>query len=383
MLHEFLSDHRAELIDRCRSRVQRRLAPIATRAELESGIPLFIDQLILTLRAEQTAGFTPESRAAGAVAGRGNAAAMDATAQRHGHDLLKQGFTIDQVVHDYGDLCQAVTGLALERNVPIDIDEFRTLNRCLDDGMAAAVTEFAYQNDSRLAGNGAQALNERLGFLAHELRNHIHTATLAVFAIKSGNVGMSGATAAVLDRSLIGMRTLVDRSLAEVRLAAGLSARRELFSLADFVAEVKISAALEARLRQCSLSVSMVDPILAVDADRDILFSAVGNLLQNAFKFTRPATNVHLHVQTAGDRILISVEDHCGGLPSGAAEKMFTPFSQHGEDRSGLGLGLAISRRGVEANGGVLSVRDLPDSGCVFTIDLPRCVLALPPAPQQ
>ena len=60
------------------------------------------------------------------------------------------------------------------------------------------------------------------------------------------------------------------------------------------------------------------------------------------------------------------------GLPPGSAEKMFTPFTQHGEDRSGLGLGLFIARRSVEADAGTLSVRDMPGTGCVFTISLPR-----------
>ena len=85
-----------------------------------------------------------------------------------------------------------------------------------------------------------------------------------------------------------------------------------------------------------------------------MLFSAVGNLLQNAFKFTQRHTEVSLNAYAAADRIRIDVEDHCGGLPPGAAEEMFLPFKQSGEDRSGLGLGLAICRRSVEANNGVL-----------------------------
>jgi C4-dicarboxylate-specific signal transduction histidine kinase len=82
-----------------------------------------------------------------------------------------------------------------------------------------------------------------------------------------------------------------------------------------------------------------------------------------------------LSAYAAADRIRIDVEDHCGGLQSGAAETLFLPFTQTGEDRSGLGLGLAICRRSVEANNGVLRVRNLPPSGCVFTIDLPRHLL--------
>ena len=111
---------------------------------------------------------------------------------------------------------------------------------------------------------------------------------------------------------------------------------------------------------------------LAVDADRDLLFAAVGNLLQNAFKFTNAHTDVTLSAYAAADRILIDVEDHCGGLPTGAAERMFLPFTQGGHDTTGLGLGLSISRTSVEAISGELRVRDVPGRGCVFTIDLPR-----------
>jgi hypothetical protein len=163
---------------------------------------------------------------------------MATTAVLHGRELSEQGFTVDQVVHDYGDLCQAIADLAFERGVPIEIDEFRTLNRCLDNAIADAVTEYAFQRSSLVETNSVKALNGRLGFLAHELRNLIHTATLAVMAIKAGNVGVTGATGALLDRSLIGMRNLIDRSLAEVRVTAGMPPQARLISLADFVADV-------------------------------------------------------------------------------------------------------------------------------------------------
>jgi signal transduction histidine kinase len=70
--------------------------------------------------------------------------------------------------------------------------------------------------------------------------------------------------------------------------------------------------------------------------------------------------------------VRIDVEDECGGLPAGNAEKMFLPFGQQNADKTGLGLGLSISRKGVEAMGGTIAVRDLPGKGCIFTIDLPR-----------
>jgi K+-sensing histidine kinase KdpD len=197
-------------------------------------------------------------------------------------------------------------------------------------------------------------------------------ATLAVTAIRAGSVGMTGATGAVLDRSLIGMRNLIDRSLADVRVAAGVPPRHKLTSVAGFVADIKISASLEAQARECSFVVGDVDVSLALDVDQDVLFAAVGNLLQNAFKFTKPHTEVSLNVYAAAGRIRIDVQDNCGGLPHGFAADVFLPFKQRGVDRSGLGLGLALCQRSVAANNGTLSVRDIPQTGCVFTIDLPR-----------
>ncbi|MEO8603872.1 MAG: HAMP domain-containing sensor histidine kinase [bacterium] len=376
MLHQFLTGNRTELIGRCRSKVALRPAPRATAHELEHGVPLFLDQLIKTLQVEQTA--EPlRSRKVSGPSGGGKPAVSEIgeTAAQHGRELLQRGFSVDQVVHDYGDLCQAITDLAFDLEAPIAIDEFRTLNRCLDNAIADAVTEFSYQRDLFIADKQALALNERLGFLAHELRNLINTATLALTVIKKADVGLVGATGAVLDRSLVGLRNLIDRSLTEVRMTAGLPLQHRLFSLAEFIAQIRLSAGLEAHVKECVFTVGAVDPSLAVDADQDLLFSAVGNLLQNAFKFTHHHTEVTLSAYAAADRILIEVEDNCGGLPPNGADKMFLPFTHAGTDTTGLGLGLSISRRSVEANDGTLSVRDLPGAGCVFTIDLPRHLL--------
>jgi signal transduction histidine kinase len=379
MLHEFLTANHADLIDRCRRKVAQRSAPRVTDVELAHGIPLFLDQMIKTLRVEQTSDPMLSRKVSGPSGGGGAfLSEIGASATLHGRELLRNGFTVEQVVHDYGDLCQAITDLAFESGTPIATDEFRTLNRCIDNGIAEAVTEYSYQRSSLIADRSARALNERLGILAHELRNLIHTATLAVTAIKKGNVGIGGATGAVLDRSLIGLRSLIDRSLAEVRLTAGMPGQQRPIPLVDFVVEVEVSAALEAGAHGCKLAVFDVDPRLAVDGDRDMLLAAVGNLLQNAFKFTQAHTEVSLRVHAVADRILIEVEDHCGGLPPGVAEDLFQPFRQSSEDKSGLGLGLAICRRSIEANNGVLRVRDKPGVGCVFTIDLPRCTVAQP-----
>lgn len=384
MLHEFLAAHRQELIESCRVRAMERTSPGSIADGIDHGVPVFLDQLIKTLEIEQ--GARPmESRKVSGTAGGTSADGgseghfeLGEAATRHGGELMRRGYTVEQVVHDYGDLCQSITDLAFALAEPVEVDEFRTLNRCLDNAIALAVSEFNFQRDFLIADRQEREINEQIGYLAHELRNYLNTATLALFAITDGNLGITGATGTVLNRSLVGMRALIDRSLADVRMSAGLSLREELFSLADLIAELKLSASLEAQLKDCPLIVSAVDLRLAIDGDRDLLLSALGNLLQNAFKFTHPGTEVVLTAYAEGDRIRIDVEDHGDGLRPGDAEKLFQPFSQVGRDKTGLGLGLAIARRSVEANGGVLSVRNKEHSGCIFTIDLARHTLPPP-----
>ena len=366
MLHEFLTLHREDIIARTRVKVAARTAPRPTEAELEHGVPLFIDQLVETLRCEQQ---TPV---------RSTDDAMARSAARHGGDLRRAGFTVAQVVHDYGDVCQAVTELAIELDLPISADEFKTLNRCLDEAIAQAVTEYARQRELTLSDRGT----ERLGFFAHELRNLLANAMLAFEVLKSGTVGVGGSTGRVLGRNLLALRDLIDRSLAEVRLEAGLH-RREQVALTQLMEEVELSAAIEAKAGGHQFAVTPVDPASAVEVDRQLIASALANLLQNAFKFSRPSGHIVLRTDTTtvAGRVLIEVEDECGGLPPGKAADLFRPFEQHGADRSGLGLGLTIARESVEANGGLIRARSLPGRGCIFTIDLPKLTLvqAAPP----
>lgn len=352
-LHEFIVENREELLRRARGKVAMRSAPRPTPAELTSGVPLFLTQLTETLKlATQPTDFpTPD---------------IDAGAAKHGQQLLKMGFSVGQVVHDYGDVCQAITELALDEHESISTDDFHTLNRCLDNAIAGAVTEYGRQRDADMT----EADEVRRGIVAHEQRNLLSTATLAFQMLLKGTVPIGGSTGAVLGRCLASLRKIGDRSLAEIRLAAGLQ-KRVRIRVASLIEQEEVAAGLDATARGLHLTVTRVEFGLAVDADIVILGSALANLLQNAIKFTRPASNVSLRVRQAGDRILIEVEDECGGLSEGKVAEIFRPFSQMGADRTGLGLGLTIARQGVKANGGELTVRNLPGKGCVFTIDLP------------
>ena len=142
-----------------------------------------------------------------------------------------------------------------------------------------------------------------LGFLAHELRNLLNTAIMAFEVLKTGNVGVAGSTGTVLHRSLMGARALIGRSLAEVRLTQGVQ-NREQFLVSEFIEELAPAATLEANARGIGLTVMPVEDGVAIEADRQVLAAVVGNLLQNAFKFTRPRTTVTLRVGASAERVL-------------------------------------------------------------------------------
>ncbi len=354
MLDKFIVLNRDEIIARTRARVMARTLPKPCDLELTNGIPVFLDQLGEALRrALSSVGVNHEE--------------IGKSASDHGHDLLRMGLTVGQVVHDYGDICQVVTGLAIEQKTAISNDEFRTLNMCLDDAIAEAVTAYSRLRERRITDEE----NERLGILAHELRNLIQAALLSFDLIKSGRVTSSGSTGMILSRSLIGLRELVDRELAEVRLNAGIE-RKELIGVAQLVEEIAIAASLHAQVSDVNFEVTSVDPTVTIEGDRPIVAAAIANMLQNAFKFTCKKGVVSLRASATADRVLFEVEDECGGLPPGKSAELFASFTQRSADRSGLGLGLTICARAAQANGGEIYVRDLPGKGCVFTLDLPR-----------
>lgn len=352
-LARFVEEHYDELVAACRERVAARPVPTPTARELEHGIPLFLKQLAQSLRGEPTPG------------------AINSTAKAHGGEMYTHGFTPAQVVHDYGDACQAITQLAIAREAVISNADFQALNSVLDNAIADAVTEYSRRRDSAASARSTAAETEQLGILAHEIRDLLNGATLAFEALKDGSVGVQGSTGAVLGRSLICIRNLVNNALADVRLTAGIG-RPEAVAVREFIEEVEIGALMEAKARGLRLTVSSVDEGVAVEADRQILGSVVSNFLQNAMKFTPRGGRVWLCTKATADRVHIGVEDECGGLPPGFTDRVSAPFQQHAGDRSGVGLGLMIARRGAEALGGEITVHDRAGQGCAFAIDLPR-----------
>ena len=370
MLHTFLADNRAEILERCKRKVAARPQRAATEEQLENGVPIFLDQLRRTLTAEEGGDSETSSSISGSTEGDALAfSEIGIAATAHGASLLRLGYSVDQLVHDYGDLCQAITDLAVERHAPFAVGEFRTLNRCLDNAVADAVLEFSSQRDAQLLARQNDEVRERVGFLVHELRNALSTAKLAVSALELGSMNIGGATGAVLKRNLASLDMLISRAVTEVR--NGMLSERQVFPVAAFIADAEAAARLDATQFGLTLSVLPVDPSMHIRANRGLLQAALANLLQNAFKFTHTHSEVTMEAVAAGEQVHISVSDHCGGLLTGSVEKKGKP---------GLGLGLAIARNSIEADFGTLSVRDIPGTGCVFTIAMPLHLLEAAPS---
>jgi signal transduction histidine kinase len=351
MLSEFVREHREEIIASCRARVAARMVPRPTSQELEHGIPLFLRELEQTLASELR-------QRAGTVT----------AALQHGEDLLRSGFTIAQVVHDYGDVCQAITELAIERKASITTEEFRALNHCLDSAIAEAVTAYARRHEAEVFAEAAHHANQHLGLVAQDLRGMVAGAIVAYEVLRTGTVGIQGSTGDVLGHSLIALRARLDRSLTEVRLSAGL-ARPETIGVAELLEDLEVSALPGARERKLRLTVAPIDPEITVETDRQILSSIISSLLQNAFDYTRPHSHVWLHTSATQDRVRFEIEDQCGGVELERCGQLLDKHAGQGDERTGTGLELCV--RGARLLGGVIHVCNR-NHGCMFTVDLPR-----------
>ncbi len=359
MLHELLLAKRDEILALCLSKIVRLAGSRSSSDEMERGLPVFYDELIEVLHSD-----TDESRS---ECNNAIESLHRASAERRGKESLKLGYSISQVVHGYGALCQAITEyIESNSSQAASPREFNRLNLCLDIAIAEAVTEF----NRGQRENAERSEIQRLGFLAHELRNALTSASLAYQLIKTGKVAANGSTSRIIERAHARMNNIIDRSLVEVRLRNEPTVQHQRCRVIDLFSEVEASTSFEASAKSIEVRVSSA-PELEILTDPHLIISALSNLLQNAIKFTKPGGIVWIRSQAVLGRVLLEIEDQCGGLPPGKMEKLFEPFSQMGTDKSGLGLGLTISRRAAELNNGILSVRDVPHQGCVFSIDLP------------
>jgi len=350
-LKKLLTDHRKEILTISEQKIRALAGGLGTSRKLQRGPPLFHTQLIKFLNKKYDV--TPPT-------------AMRLDAAASGKECLRLGYSLSHVVHSYGAVCQAITEVATRDNWRFTPNEFNALNKCLDVAISCAVSEYHFQSNQEIEVREVK----NLGFLAHELRNALSSATIAHEMLKAGLVGIGGSTSGVLEENLARMRNLIDRSLSEVRMRSDAELQIDKFSLVGLLDQVLITARFDAAKKNQTLLAELKQKIQLV-GDRQILISAVANLIQNAIKYSPPSAKIWVRAKSSGKKAFIEVEDECGGINPKKIDSLFEPYTQERSDRSGLGLGLTIVHRAVALSQGKISVQNNPGKGCTFVIEIP------------
>jgi len=352
-LQSFLKDNEEDILKSAEKNTLLLAALRPNSAKLKTGLPIFFGQLVVVLGKKQS------------QVDIGDESEIFRAAKLHGRELLRLGYTLSHVVHSYGAMCQAITEVASNKKAEVTAIEFHNLNRCLDIAIAGAVTEFDEIQNSEIRKREVI----HLGIVAHELRNALNRATISFEMLSKGIVGLGGSTSKVLGYSLHEMNILIDKALSNVRLRAGSDLLIEKFSMLDVISHIAVTAEVEASKRGHTLVVDIDDDLL-VNTDKHLILSAVGNLIQNAIKYSHPKSEIKISAKKEGTLVALRIQDECGGFPTELENEIFRPFVQRSSTESGLGLGLLIAKEAIEKCEGTLKVNNL-EKGCVFTVTLP------------
>jgi hypothetical protein len=349
-LHGLLKARRDDLLACWTTKIKGEItgAPVA-RAELLDRMPSFVDELVAALYPDAI----PLPGSSG-------------NAEEHGAQRLRLGFDVAEVVQEYGLLHQCILAMARDAGLDISLHEQSIVAQSLNKGIADAVSQYVSQRDQELRRQSS----EHLAFIAHELRNPLSAARLALRRLRQKDPAVGGRTTDLLERNLRRIAEMIESALVHSALELGVEPKLEEIDVPTLVREVEEDARIEAEVRQIQLS-SSTPADLSLFGDPRLLRSAITNLVNNAVKFSRRGSAVELVAARNGDHVTFEVADACGGLPPGKAEDLFAPRVQRGADRTGYGLGLAIALQATQAHAGSIDVRDLPGEGCVFRIVLP------------
>ena len=368
VLREVLRDCRGEIIASFANRVRaaRLLPDSMPQEQVIDSLPELLDALAIA----------SETHTPGEVL---------SLAKEHAIQRLRLGFGIHELVLEYALLRELIVHKCEGRG--LDVEGLAAFLRIMSESVAAGVEEYALVRERE----GRSQAERHFAFIAHELRNPLTSVRLALDRLRKNAQRVSapslpeGARPSLagllgddaydtIDRGIRKLQDLIDNSLVKVKLNALADAesiakeRVELRALADELLE---DVRGDAGDKKIGLACSM-EAGLCTLGDRRILYSALSNLVRNAIKFTRPGGTVELRGHEVEAGLVIEVEDGCGGLAKAAMDKLFDPFVQVGADRSGFGLGLAITRHAAEAHGGSIGVRNVEGKGCVFVLTLPK-----------
>jgi signal transduction histidine kinase len=290
-------------------------------------------------------------------------------AREHAHTRVRLGFDIDQLVREFILLRRVLFEVVREEGVVPDGFQSERLADLIDAAIATAVKSYVESRD--LAERRVQA--EHIGFLTHELRNPLTTATMAATRLrkKPHVVSTENATLDMLERGLNRVRSLIDGILATQRLEAReVEPHRQDRTLAEIIPEATRAAELEAKNKGIVFT-TRYEPAVEIHADSTLTLSALQNVVDNAVKFTDRG-DVRLVAESDEAEVVIHVYDNCDGLSPEELKTIFEPFKRAHSGKAGTGLGLAIAQRAVEAQGGRIGAESTMGQGCHFWLAFPK-----------
>ena len=352
-LHDFMSAHREQILHACEaellaSKVDSPITDVAT----------FFDEIVQSLRRD--AGHVDSQSPLPGT----STSALNISKERHG-----AGVAVTQLPPIFGAISQAIGKVGERYELTIMAEDYQRLNLCLDCGVATAIEDYWNRHLER----EGLLITERFGFFAHELRNALGNASVAFRLLRDGKLGIGGHTGDVLSRSLTRMEALVAQFLASVQLEVGVPPDLHALSVNQLLRDLEASI-LPERGASIQLRIEAREELFAL-ANSVLLTSALSNLVQNGLKFSPPAATISLRLRRSGEFAIIDVEDECGGLGAIDPKRLFEPYVKRAHDNPhGVGLGLSIAKRAVEAMHGTLAVVDLPGQGCVFSVCFPTVV---------
>ncbi|MEO5677865.1 MAG: ATP-binding protein [Usitatibacter sp.] len=222
-----------------------------------------------------------------------------------------------------------------------------------------------------------RAKDQFLALLSHELRNHIHAIRTNAWLIKARvkDVELARPTDAI-DRQVVKLSKLVEELLDVIRVTQKCQLVFENVSVQQVMGAALEATRSSVNAHRREVSVSVPDSPLMVNADPTRLQQAIGNVLQNAVKFSSQQSTILVRVFEENGQAVLSVKDQGSGIASGALATIFQLYTEAGGERKprneGLGIGLHITKELVEAHGGTIDARsEGPGKGAEFVMRLP------------
>jgi signal transduction histidine kinase len=346
-LASYIEANKDRLIEQWKVNAVERLAIRLEHSTLLNDLPLFIDELVEALRTDPAEWVAFEG------------------AKTHGQQRMRLGIDIGGLTEEMALVGETVIELACRDGEQFAGDQIVFLMRAVGRGAAISVNAYAAMRDRELADQAAQ----HFSFIAHEIRNPLHNIRLAITILESCTAETRAALRTRLDRWFDQLARLIDDSLVQARLYGEPNLQPQRIGVRELIDLALEDVETQAMQRGLAVSVE-VEPF-ELDADRKLIVSALTNLLRNAVKFTCDGGRIVVRVRACEERAHFEVEDECCGIPEELLGRLFQPFVQATNSRSGTGLGLMIVKQAAEAHGGSVRVVNRPGDGCLFVMDLP------------